>query len=118
MTLRELVAAFAHERDWEQFHTPKDLAAGLSVEAAELLELFLWKTPSEVEVMVQQPEARERMAEELADVLIFCLNFANRLDLDITSAMTTKLAANGRKYPINQAKGSSKKYTEFPNSEQ
>src|SRR5690242_14855088 len=82
--LRELVETFAHERDWEQFHTPKDLAAGLSIEAAELLELFLWKTPAEVAAMTAEAATRTRMAEELADIVIFCLNFANRLDLDLS----------------------------------
>jgi NTP pyrophosphatase (non-canonical NTP hydrolase) len=113
MTLREQVAQFARERDWGQFHTPKDLAVGLSIEASEMLELFLGKTPAEVDTMVAQPEARARMAEELADVLIFSLNFANRLDLDLASAVNAKLAANVAKYPIDKAKGSSKKYAEF-----
>ena len=113
LALRELVATFAREREWAQFHTPKDLAAGLSIEAAELLELFLWKTPAEVEEMTRQPQVRERMAEELADVMIFCLNFANRLDIDLVTATLTKLEANAVKYPVEKAKGVSHKYTEL-----
>jgi NTP pyrophosphatase (non-canonical NTP hydrolase) len=109
--LRDQVAAFARERDWEQFHTPKDLAVGLSIEAAELLELFLWKSPPEVEELTQQPDARQRVAEELADILIFSLNLTNRLDLDLAAAVHAKLAANAAKYPVEKAKGSSKKYT-------
>jgi NTP pyrophosphatase (non-canonical NTP hydrolase) len=111
--LREKVAAFAREREWEQFHTPKDLAAGLSIEAAELLEMFLWKAPAEIEEMTRQLQARERMAEELADVMIFCLNFANRLDIDLATATLTKLEANAIKYPVDKAKGVSRKYTEL-----
>jgi dCTP diphosphatase len=110
--LRERVAAFVQERDWEQFHTPKDLAAALSIEAAELLELFLWKTPQEVETLTLQDDIRMRMAEELADVLIYSLNFANRVGLDLSAALTAKLAANARRYPVETARGNSKKASE------
>jgi NTP pyrophosphatase (non-canonical NTP hydrolase) len=113
LALRKKVAAFAREREWEQFHTPKNLAAGLSIEAAELLELFLWKTPAEIEEMTRQPQARARLAEELAGVMIFCLNFANRLDIDLATATLTKLEANAVKYPVEKAKGVSRKYTEL-----
>lgn len=112
-SLRELVAAFAHERDWEQFHNPKDLAIGLSIEAAELLEIFLWKTSSEVEEIARQPETRMRISEELADVLIYCFNLVNQLDLDLATAVTTKLAANAAKYPVEKARGRSAKYTDL-----
>jgi NTP pyrophosphatase (non-canonical NTP hydrolase) len=105
---RELVAGFAHNRDRQQFHTLKDLPAGLSMETSELLELFLWKSPDEVEAMVRKQETRLRMTEELADTLIFCLNFANRLDLGLASSVIAKVETNAAKYPVDTAKGSAK----------
>ena len=111
--LRKLVASFVQERDWEQFHNPKDLATAISVEGAELLELFLWKTLEEVNEATQRPEMQQRIEEELADILIYCFNLANRLNIDVTNAVVHKLEANKAKYPVDKAKGTAKKYTEF-----
>ncbi len=111
--LRELVAAFVHERDWERFHTPKDLAAAISIEAAELLEVFLWQPESDVQVLLETTESKEKIAAELADVLIYCICLANQLDLDMTSVILNKLAVNRAKYPTERARGTSKKYTEL-----
>lgn len=99
---------FRDERDWAQFHDPKNLAAALSIEAAELNEVFLWKTTeesSQVEV--------ERVAEELADVLAYALLLADRFGLDPEQIVLDKIEQNRLKYPADKAKGTSKKYTEL-----
>jgi NTP pyrophosphatase (non-canonical NTP hydrolase) len=101
--LAEALRGFNRDRDWEQFHTPKDLAMALSVEASELLELFLWRRDGDL------PPA-ERLAEELGDVLITLTNLASRLDVDLMAAAEAKLALNGRRYPVERARGSAKKY--------
>ena len=105
--LKERLAAFNAERDWAQFHTPKDLAAALSVEAAELLELFLWSKPdAEVDLV--------RVREELADVVITALNFANRLEIDVADAVEAKIALNAERYPVDRCRGRADKYDQLP----
>lgn len=96
---------FRDERDWAQFHNPKDLALGLSIEAAELNELFLWKQPEEANV--------EKVREELADVFGFAFLMAHHYGFDIREIVEEKLAKNAAKYPVEKAKGSNKKYTEL-----
>ena len=103
--LRRRVQRFVAERDWEQFHNPKDLSISLCIEAAELLEEFQWLSPEEVEAAGRDPRARARVAGELADVLIYALSLANALDLDVASAVMEKLAANARKYPADRFRG-------------
>ena len=103
--LIDLWVAFRDERDWEQFHNPKDLALGLSIEAAELNELFLWKQPEEANL--------DKVKEELADVFGFALLLANHYKLDITEIVKAKLQQNAEKYPVEKAKGSNRKYTEL-----
>jgi NTP pyrophosphatase (non-canonical NTP hydrolase) len=98
---------FRDERDWAQFHTPKDLAMSLSIEAAELLELFLWKQPDE-EV------DRERIREELADVLNNALLLASHYQIDVREAVLDKLAKNAEKYPVETSRGKSDKYRREP----
>ncbi len=97
--------AFNEERDWNQFHNGKDLAIGLSVEASELLETFLWKMPGEVKI--------EKIREELADVLNYAFQMADKYGLDIKEIMLEKLKKNAAKYPVEKAKGSAKKYNEL-----
>ncbi len=99
--LRERVRAFVHARDWESFHTPKDLAIALSVEASELVEPFLWRDAS-TRLSV---EDRESVAEELADVIIYGLSLANALDLDLSEAVLDKLRKDEAKYPTKQFRG-------------
>ena len=111
--LQQKVIAFRDERDWEQFHQPKDLALGLQVEAAELAELFLWKTRDECAEALDDKGFRARVEEELADVQIFLLYMAEVTGLSIPEAVMNKLEANGRKYPVEKARGSARKYTEF-----
>jgi len=103
-TVGEALAAFNRARDWEQFHTPKDLAMALSVEASELLELFLWKRDGDL------PPA-DRLREELGDVLITLVNLSRRLGVDLLAAAEQKLALNARRYPVERARGSARKYT-------
>ncbi|MDP4150800.1 MAG: nucleotide pyrophosphohydrolase [Bacteroidota bacterium] len=96
---------FRDARDWDQFHNPKDLALAISVEAGELLELFLWKGPEEAN--------REKVKEELADVLAFAFLLAEKYDLDIKQIVLDKMDANDRKYPVDKARGTAKKYNEL-----
>ncbi|HYM44268.1 MAG TPA: nucleotide pyrophosphohydrolase [Steroidobacteraceae bacterium] len=102
---------FAAERDWDQFHSPKNLAMALSVEAAELLEHFQWLSDAESSALT--PETRGRVAEELADVLLYLVRLADKLDVDLTAAAFEKLKLNATKYPADKARGSSKKYSEL-----
>ncbi len=96
---------FNKERDWDQFHNGKDLAIGLSVEASELLEAFLWKSPENA--------SEDKIKEELADVLNYAFQMADRYNLDIKQIMLDKIKRNAEKYPVEKAKGSAKKYNEL-----
>jgi dCTP diphosphatase len=111
--LRERVLAFVRARDWEQFHSPKNLSMALSAEAAELMEHFLWATPEESRAVAADPVKRAKIAEELADVVIYALEFANMTGLDVAACIEAKMAANALKYPVEKAKGRSAKYTEL-----
>ena len=96
---------FNQERDWDQFHNGKDLAIGLSIEASELLEAFLWKQPEDAK--------SEKIREELADVLNYAFQMADKYGFDIKEIMLEKLRKNAEKYPVEKAKGSAKKYNEL-----
>jgi dCTP diphosphatase len=112
-TLANLTAQlrdFADARDWQQFHSPKNLAAAMTVEAGEVLEHFQWLTEAESESL--STEKRSEVELELADVLIYLVRLADRLDVDLIAAAARKIAINAQKYPVDQAKGSHKKYTE------
>ena len=109
--LRNALRQFAAERDWDQFHSPKNLAIALTVEATELLEHFQWLSDSEPAAIPSEKRARVR--EELADVLLYLIRLADKLDIDLLVAATEKMSINAVKYPIHKARGSSKKYTEF-----
>jgi dCTP diphosphatase len=111
--LKERVLAFARERDWEQFHAPKNLSMALAAEAAELMEHFLWATPQESRAVALDPAKRAKIAEELADVVIYALEFANATGLDLSAAIDAKIEANALKYPVEKARGRSAKYTEL-----
>ena len=108
--LVKAVVAFRDERDWEQFHNPKDLAISICLEAAELLEPFQWKRPDEIAAFLSDPENRGRVGEEMADVLILLVSMADVLRIDLMEAARSKLAANARKYPVERAKGNARKY--------
>ncbi len=111
--LKAKVAAFRDARDWKQFHNPKDLAASISIEANELLELFQWKTAEEVEALLQDSKKREEIQDELADIVVYCLSAADQMDIDLADAIATKLKKNEEKYPVEKAFGNNKKYTEL-----
>lgn len=111
--LRSRLGAFVRERDWEQFHAPKNLSMALAAEAGELMEHFLWATPEESRTRAQDPAHRAKIAEELADVVIYALEFANATGLDVAAAIEAKIEANAKKYPVAKAKGRSDKYTEL-----
>lgn len=93
---------FRNERDWEQFHNPKDLALAINVEAGELLEIFLWKKPEDARI--------ENIKEELADVFAFAFLLAEKYDLDVKQIVLDKIKKNGEKYPVEKARGTAKKY--------
>ena len=109
--LQNKVIKFRDERDWKQFHNPKDMAISLSLEASEFLEHFQWKNQTEIDHMLKNDKAG--MAEELADVLHWVLLIANDLDIDLATTLEAKLKKNEKKYPIEKAKGNHKKYTEL-----
>jgi dCTP diphosphatase len=109
--LRDALRKFAAERDWEQFHSPKNLAAALSVEAAELLECFQWLTEAESRKL--SPEQLARVREELADVLNYLVLLADKFDVNLLDAAREKIAKNALKYPAEKARGSAKKYSEL-----
>ncbi|MDY6979294.1 MAG: nucleotide pyrophosphohydrolase [Pseudomonadota bacterium] len=102
---------FAEERDWEQFHSPKNLAMALIVEAAELVEHFQWLKQSESENL--PAEKHQEVAYEMADILVYLLRLAERLDIDLLDAVQQKMQINADKYPAEQVRGSYKKYTEY-----
>jgi dCTP diphosphatase len=110
--IREIIQ-FRDARDWAQFHNPKDLALAISIEAAELLEHFLWQDAGQVEGLATDAAALADLRHEVADVLIFTLLLAHRLGIDPTEAIREKLRDNAAKYPIAKAKGTAKKYTEL-----
>jgi NTP pyrophosphatase (non-canonical NTP hydrolase) len=113
MTFEEATAkaiAFRDERNWVQFHNPKDLAISLNLEAAELLELFQW---SGADLSVSDPKKREHMAEELADVAIYCIYLADVLGVNLADAISGKINANKQKYPVEKSRDCAKKYTEL-----
>ena len=111
--LKTRVLAFARERDWEQFHSPKNLSMALAAEAGELMEPFLWVSPEEARRLAADPARQPRIADELADVVVYALQFANMAGIDLSSAIATKMAANAAKYPVERARGRSDKYTEL-----
>ena len=112
-SLRDEVVAFRDARDWKQFHTPKNLVAGLAIEAAELQEQFLWCTDEECEARIRDRKRRKAIAQELADVVNYALLLADRMDLDLPTEIRKKIRVNARKYPVSKSKGSAKKYTEL-----
>jgi dCTP diphosphatase len=111
--LKAAMATFAKERDWEQFHAAKNLSMAIAAEAGELLEHFLWVKADESDKMLSTGDKKEKVAEELADIVLFVLQFSNMTGIDLSSAVRAKLAHNSAKYPVEKAKGRSEKYTEL-----
>ena len=107
-SLNDLVSKiikFRNARDWKQFHNPKDLAVALNIEAGELLETFLWKNAEDADI--------EKVKEELADVIAYALLLADKYKFDVVDIVTAKIIENGKKYPVDKAKGTAKKYNEL-----
>ena len=103
--LRAVVAEFVAERDWRQFHTPKNLSMSLAIEAAELMEHFQWLTPRESRELAQDPDKLGEVGDELSDILCYALALANELGIDVASAFERKMAANRKKYPADEYRG-------------
>lgn len=110
--MMEDVKNFCKERDWDQFHNPKDLAIGISTEANELLDLFRFKSISDMEILMQDKNKREAIGEELADVLFFTLRFAQMNKFDLGEILEDKINKNAEKYPVDKSKGKNLKYNE------
>lgn len=109
--LLRAVGKFAHERDWDQFHSPKNLAMALTVEAAELQECFQWLTEEQSRSLDERQLAA--IAEEIADVQLYLIQLAGKLGIDIESACRAKISRNAEKYPADRARGRSEKYTHY-----
>ncbi len=111
--LKEKIRKFCEDRDWDQFHNAKELTIGIVTEASELLQHFRFKSEKQVDEMFQNESKRQEISEEMADVLYFLVRLSQRYNIDLTSELNKKLQKNEQKYPIEKAKGSNKKYTEF-----
>ncbi len=109
-SVQQKLREFARERDWEQFHSPKNLAAALAVEAAELLEPFQWLKEEESRRLAENPADYARVEEEIADVMIYLLRLADQLEIDLDRAVDNKMRKNEEKYPIALARGNAVKY--------
>ncbi|AJC71525.1 nucleotide pyrophosphohydrolase [Thermococcus guaymasensis DSM 11113] len=115
-TIHELtskIVKFRDERDWNKYHTPRNLAISLVVELGELLEHFQWKNDDEILKLAQKPDKREKIEEELADVAIYLFLLANELSIDLETAILNKIKKNEEKYPVDLVKGKYVKYTEL-----
>jgi NTP pyrophosphatase (non-canonical NTP hydrolase) len=112
LALRTIVREFVDERDWDQFHTPKNLASALCVEAAELLEPFQWLQSGDVHEVDEK--TRMQVRHEMADVLTYLIRLADKMDVDLYEAVLEKMELNRRKYPAEQVKGDARKYNTYP----
>ena len=115
LALRQVVRTFASERDWDQFHTPKNLASALCVEAAELLEPFQWLQSGNADELDEKMRAHIR--HEMADVLTYLIRLADKMDVDLYQAVLEKMALNRLKYPVEQVRGDARKYSDYPPKE-
>jgi NTP pyrophosphatase (non-canonical NTP hydrolase) len=111
--LKKTVQEFCEARDWDQFHGPKDLAIGVITEASELLEHFRFLSDEQALALLHNPQQKEEIEDELADVLFFLLRFSQRFDIDLDMALLRKIGKSEKKYPVDKAKGSNQKYTKL-----
>lgn len=111
--LKERVDKFIQEREWKQYHIPKNLAISITLEASELLEIFQWYKDDEIEELIKNPEKLKEMESELADVMIYCISLANTLGTNLSKVIFKKIDENKKKYPIEKVKG---KYKNIQNS--
>jgi len=116
MQLDDLIAKalnFRKERNWKQYHSARNIALSVSLEAAELLEIFQWKTDAEAKELINEPDQRENIADELSDILLYIILMANDLNIDLIEAADKKIDKNAAKYPVDKVKGKAVKYTEL-----
>lgn len=112
--LKDFLIKFREQRDWTKFHNPKDVAMAASVEMGEFLEKFLWKSREEViKKLEEDEEYRKEVGDELVDVIIYCLQFANSTGIDISQTFERKMKKNAEKYPVGKVKGKADKYTSY-----
>ena len=111
--IKTSIEKFSSERDWDQFHSVKNLAMALSVESSELLEIFQWMTEEDSNQLKHNPVKFERAADELADIFVYLIRLSSKLNIDLETAVINKMIKNEKKYPINFSHGNSKKYDEF-----
>lgn len=112
--MKKQIESFCKARDWDPFHGPKDLAIGAVTEASELLELFRFQTSKQEEEILANPEKRQAIGEELADVLFFLLRFSQKYDFDLSSCFSDKMKKNAKKYPISEFRGKNYKSQHRP----
>lgn len=110
-SLKQTLREFADQRDWNQFHSPKNLSMALSVEVSELIEHFQWLTEEQSKNLPQ--DVLDEVSNELADTLLYLIRLADKLDIDLLVAAQNKMELNGQKYPVEKARGNAKKYTQF-----
>jgi NTP pyrophosphatase (non-canonical NTP hydrolase) len=111
--IKDLIKKYCEDRDWDQFHGAKDLAVALSIEASELLEHFRFKSKEEVEELFKNLKKKEEIGDEMADILYFLFRLAQKYDIDLSEAFDRKTEKSAKKYPIEKARGSNKKYDEL-----
>lgn len=111
--LQEQVKKFCEDRDWDQFHNPKDLAIGISTEANELLDIFRFKQEEDINKIFMDELEKEKVEEEIADVFFFLLRFSQMNQINLAQVLENKIVKNEKKYPVDKARGSNKKYTEL-----
>ena len=110
--LNDQIISFIKERDWEQFHSPKNLAIAIGAEVGELMECFQWKTDEEIDNMIKQ-ENTQKIADEMADIYMYLVSLGNSMNINLEEAIQSKLEKNRSKYPVTKSFGSAKKYTEL-----
>ena len=111
--LKEKIRQFCELRDWNKYHNAKELAIGIVTEASELLEHFRFKSENQVDAMFQNISKRQELAEEIADILYFLIRLAQRYNVDLSTELENKMKKNKERYPVERAKGCSKKYSEY-----
>ena len=111
--VKNAIRQFCEERDWDQFHGIKDLAIGAATESAELLEIFRFKSEEQIKTLLSNAQAREAIADELADVFFFVARIAQKFDFDLAMAFTQKMKKNRQKYPVEKVKGQNTKYNQY-----
>ena len=111
--ITEALIKFRNERDWEQFHSPKNLAMALSVEASELLEIFQWLTPEQSKNIEKNTDLMKSVKDEVSDTLYYLLRMTDLLNIDLEKALSNKMAENEKKYPVEKSKGIAKKYNQL-----